>query len=80
MPIRLRKLVGTIALFVLVIVWALLAMALAQTPAIMQDRLVAAIYYVVAGLGWVLPAMPLIRWMLAERRTSAGPRRTDIAK
>jgi hypothetical protein len=21
------------------------------------------IYYVVAGLGWVLPAMPLIRWM-----------------
>jgi Protein of unknown function (DUF2842) len=24
---------------------------------------VAAIYYVVAGLGWVLPAMPLISWM-----------------
>jgi len=22
-----------------------------------------ALYYVVAGLGWVLPAMPLIRWM-----------------
>jgi hypothetical protein len=21
------------------------------------------IYYAVAGLGWVLPAMPLIRWM-----------------
>jgi hypothetical protein len=25
--------------------------------------LVATIYYVVAGLGWVLPAMPLISWM-----------------
>ncbi|HEY6025670.1 MAG TPA: DUF2842 domain-containing protein, partial [Pseudolabrys sp.] len=24
---------------------------------------VAALYYVVAGLGWVLPAMPLIAWM-----------------
>jgi hypothetical protein len=24
---------------------------------------VAAVYYVVAGLGWVLPAMPLIAWM-----------------
>jgi hypothetical protein len=28
------------------------------------------IYYVLAGLGWVLPAMPLIRWMSrGERRT-----------
>jgi hypothetical protein len=25
--------------------------------------LVATLYYVVAGLGWVLPAMPLIKWM-----------------
>jgi hypothetical protein len=24
---------------------------------------VAAIYYVVAGLGWVLPAMPIVSWM-----------------
>jgi hypothetical protein len=23
----------------------------------------AVLYYVVAGLGWVLPAMPLIAWM-----------------
>jgi Protein of unknown function (DUF2842) len=24
---------------------------------------VATLYYIVAGLGWVLPAMPLISWM-----------------
>ncbi|MFZ3361465.1 MAG: DUF2842 domain-containing protein, partial [Xanthobacteraceae bacterium] len=30
MPIRLRKFIGTIALLVLVVVWALVAMALAQ--------------------------------------------------
>ena len=38
-------------------------MALAQLPVIKANKLVEAIYFVVAGLGWVLPAMPLIRWM-----------------
>jgi hypothetical protein len=63
MPVRLRKLIGTIALIVLVVTWALVAMALAQAPAIKANGVVEVIYYVVAGLGWVLPAMPLIAWM-----------------
>ena len=63
MPIRQRKLIGTVALLVLVIVWALVAMALAQSMLTAVNGLVAAIYYVVAGMGWVLPAMPLISWM-----------------
>jgi len=63
MPIRLRKLIGAVALIVLVVTWALVAMALAQAPAIKANGLIEVIYYVVAGLGWVLPAMPLIRWM-----------------
>ena len=63
MPVRLRKLVGAIMLIVLVITWALLAMALAQLPLVKANGAIEVIYYVVAGLGWVLPAMPLIRWM-----------------
>ena len=63
MPIRLRKLVGAIMLIVLVVAWALLAMALAQSPLVKANSAIEVIYYVVAGLGWVLPAMPLIRWM-----------------
>jgi len=63
MSLRTRKFVGTIALLVLVSVWALLAMALAQSVLTDISGLVAAIFYVVAGLGWVLPAMPLISWM-----------------
>lgn len=63
MPIRLRKLIGTCALLALVTVWALLAMALAQSLLLSINGFVAAIYYVVAGLGWILPAMPLISWM-----------------
>jgi hypothetical protein len=62
-PIRLRKLIGAVALIVLVVAWALVAMALAQAPAIKANGVIEVIYYVLAGLGWVLPAMPLIRWM-----------------
>src|SRR5262245_7067634 len=63
MTIRLRKLIGAVALIVLVVTWALVAMALAQAPAIKANGVIEVIYYVAAGLGWVLPAMPLIRWM-----------------
>jgi len=61
---RLRKLIGTFALFALVIVWALVAMAIAQFPPIFNNPWIAGLYYVVAGVGWVLPAMPLVKWML----------------
>jgi len=67
MPIRLRKFIGTVALFVLVIVWALVAMALAQAPAIHDNTFASIAYYVIAGMGWVLPAMPLVRWMSRPR-------------
>jgi Protein of unknown function (DUF2842) len=64
MPIRLRKLIGAVALIVLVTVWSLIAMALAQLPVIKANGLVEVIYYVLAGLGWVLPGMLLVKWML----------------
>lgn len=64
MPRRLRKFVGTVVMLTFVIVYALLAMTLAQTPWLQQaGKLVQGIFYLVAGLGWVLPLMPLIRWM-----------------
>jgi hypothetical protein len=63
MPIRTRKFIGTIALLVLVVVWSLLGMTIAQTPWLAASGLYQAIFYVVAGIGWVLPAMPIISWM-----------------
>ena len=68
MPIRLRKFIGTVMLLVLVIVWALVAMALAQFPAIRDNAVLSVVYYVIAGLGWVLPAMPVVSWMSARAR------------
>ncbi len=58
-----RKLIGTIVLLAFIIVYALVAMAIAEgrirdAPALIQTAV-----YIVLGLAWVLPAMPLIRWM-----------------
>lgn len=63
MRIRTRKLIGAFALFALIAAWALAAMAFAQVVLVSANGAVAAAYYVAAGLGWVLPAMPLVRWM-----------------
>ena len=63
MPIRLRKFIGAVALLLLVMTWALVAMALAQSALTDINGVVAAIYYAVVGLGWVLPAMPIVSWM-----------------
>jgi Protein of unknown function (DUF2842) len=70
MPLRLRKFIGAVALFVLVIAWALIAMAVAQFPAIRDSVVLSILYYVIAGLGWILPAMPLVSWMSAPRSPS----------
>jgi Protein of unknown function (DUF2842) len=63
MTIRTRKFFGTIFLLILVVVWSLLGMTAAQLPWLENSRLAQAIFYVVAGIGWVLPAMPIVSWM-----------------
>lgn len=68
MPIRLRKFIGTILLLLLVAIWSLVAMAFGQFPAIAGNRIYQFLYYAVAGMGWVLPAMPLVKWMLRPDR------------
>ena len=67
MTIRTRKFFGTIVLLILVVVWSLLGMTVAQTPWLATNGWLQAIFYVVAGLGWVLPAMPIISWMSQGR-------------
>jgi hypothetical protein len=70
MSIRTRKLIGAVLLLLLVAVWALLAMAFAQFAFSNPNALAAWIFYVVAGMGWIFPAMPLIRWMEGGKKTS----------
>ena len=63
MTIRQRKLIGAVLLLALVIVWSLASVAVAQAPVLKDSRGWQMLFYVVAGMGWVLPAMPLIKWM-----------------
>lgn len=63
---RTRKLVGTVLILVFVCVYALVAMALAQGRITEAPKLVQGIAYVALGLTWILPLLPLIKWM--ERR------------
>ncbi|CUU18054.1 DUF2842 domain-containing protein [Bradyrhizobium barranii] len=71
MTIRTRKFLGAILLLVLATVWALLGMALAQMPWIAESGWWQAIYYVVVGMGWVLPAMPIVSWMQRPDRVKS---------
>ena len=68
MTIRTRKFIGTIALLLLVVVWSLLGMAAAQMPWLAESGLRQAVFYVAAGIGWVLPAMPIVSWMARPDR------------
>jgi hypothetical protein len=63
MPLRLRKLIGTVVLMVLIALWALLAMVVAQAMLPHAGLGLSALYYIVAGLGWLVFAMPLVAWM-----------------
>ena len=65
---RSRKFLGAAIMIAFVTVYALVAMAVAQAQPIQQaPGLVQALIYMVIGLGWVAPMLPLIRWMEGGR-------------
>ena len=64
MNIRTRKLLGTVALFVMIAIYALLALAVAIVLQINESsKIVELVYYALAGLLWILPAGAIIAWM-----------------
>ena len=67
MPVRLRKLIGMIALVTLVIVYALVAMAIAANHLVDSSTLVQLLFFGVSGLFWIVPAMFFIKWMVKMR-------------
>ena len=63
MTIRPRKLIGTIVLVLFLVVYALIAMALGASQIVGGPYIVQVIYFLLAGLAWIIPAGILIRWM-----------------
>ena len=63
MPVRLRKLIGLVLILIWVFVYAVFLMRLAVDILPDAHWAVALAFYAIGGLAWVLPIMPLIRWM-----------------
>lgn len=68
MPLRLKKLIGTVLLIVLVVVYALLATMIAVAQLAESGPLIHLAFFLFSGLLWVLPAMAIIKWMMVEKR------------
>ena len=58
-----RKLVGTVALLTLLVVYSLLVMVFATTRLPEIGGLATTLFYVVAGVAWVPIAMVIVSWM-----------------
>ncbi len=67
MPIRMRKFVGTIVLMIFIPLYCLFAAALGDVALQKASGIVQAVYFVVAGLLWVLPAGLIVTWMVKPR-------------
>lgn len=67
LPQRLRSFIGTILIILLVLVYAIVAVAVASALLVETPVWVNLLYFFVSGLVWILPAMIIIKWM-------AGPR------
>lgn len=61
---RTRSLIGTVAILAFVILYAPLAMALADSRIAQTPAAVQAVLYSILGIAWIFPLMPLIRWMV----------------
>jgi quinol-cytochrome oxidoreductase complex cytochrome b subunit len=60
---RIRKFIGMIVMIIFIPVYALVAMALAQGRITEAPTWIQTIAYIILGLIWVVPLLPLIRWM-----------------
>jgi hypothetical protein len=63
MPVRLRKLIGTVLLIVLVCSYAIIATVFAELLLGAARWWVHLLYFFFTGLLWILPAMLVIKWM-----------------
>src|SRR6185312_16160976 len=68
MPMRLKKLIGTVLLVALVIVYALVATIVAVAQLSQSGPLAHFLFFLFSGILWVLPAMGIIKWLILEPR------------
>lgn len=60
---RARKLVGTFAILGMLVVYAIIATAIASAKLADASSWVHLLYFGLTGLLWIIPAMVIISWM-----------------
>lgn len=58
-----RKLIGVFLTMISIALWAILATAIYLLLPPGLPGWVLLIYFIIAGMGWLLPSMAIIRWM-----------------
>ncbi len=64
MPVAIKKIFGMIALVALVVVYALVATAIATAHLGNSPWWVHMLYFFLTGILWVVPAMFIVSWMI----------------
>ncbi|MFC5385984.1 DUF2842 domain-containing protein [Aquamicrobium segne] len=71
MPVRLKKLIGTILLVLLVVVYSILATLIAVAQLSQSGPITQLLFFLIGGLIWILPAMLIIKWMVGEPKKNS---------
>ena len=66
LPIRVKKMIGMFFIVILVIVYALVAVAIASGTLANAPWYAHMLYFMFSGVLWVVPAMVIIKWMSTE--------------
>jgi hypothetical protein len=64
----LRSFIGTIAIIVIVLLYALLATTIASATLATAPWWAHLLYFVLTGLLWIVPALLIIKWMAGPAR------------
>jgi Protein of unknown function (DUF2842) len=75
MQMRARKLIGTVVLLVFLGAYVWVAVIIGAGRISLAPHWAQLLYFLIAGLLWVIPAGLLIRWMQRPDAASAAPRR-----
>ncbi len=69
MSMRWKKLIGTFLLILIIAIYALLVMRIAVAVLPIENGILKFVFYMVAGMAWVIPVRYLIVWMNTPGKT-----------
>ncbi len=70
MSVRTKKLIGSIAILILLVIYCMVALAIAEAYLAKAHWALQALYFAFTGILWVVPAMALVKWMVVDKSVS----------